>query len=125
VEETKMAGISVNPFMVPSFAGQSPLQPTTPWLNPYATQPLQQLQQLLQVVPQQLQQLQQLQYQQQHQLQQLQQILQVIPAQVAQLQYSIQPLQQSQQPFGSAGLSTLPLWSASPQAVGAQPGYLM
>jgi len=120
-----MAGVSVNPFMVPSFAGQSTLQPT-PWLNPYATQPLQQIQQLLQAVPQQLQQLQQLQYLQQQQLQQLQQIVQFIPAQIAQLQYSMQSTQPGpQQPFGAIGLSTLPLWSASPHAVGTQPGYLM
>ena len=115
-----MAGVSVNPFMVPSFAKQSTLQPT--WLSPYGPQPMQQIQQLLQLVPQQLQQVQQLQYLQQHQLQQLQQILQSIPAQI---QYVVQAQQAHQQPFGTAGLSNLPLWSASPQAAGTQPGYLM
>jgi hypothetical protein len=29
------------------------------------------------------------------------------------------------QPFGSPGLAALPLWSASPQAAGPQPSYLM
>ena len=119
-----MAGVS-NPFVVPSFANQSTLQPPA-WPSPYGPQPLQQIHQLVQLLPQQLQQVQQLQYLQQHQLQQLQQILQSIPAQLAQVQYVIQAAQQVQtQPFGTAGLSTLPLWSASPQAAGAQPGYLM
>jgi len=111
-----MAGVSVNPFMVPSFANQSTFQPTA-WPSPYGQQPLQQIHQLLQVLPQQLQQIQQLQYLQQHQLQQLQQILQSIPAQLAQVQYAMQS--------AGPGLSTLPLWSASPQAIGGQPGYLM
>jgi hypothetical protein len=107
-----------------AFAGQSVLQPTA-W-NPFATQPLQQqIQQLLQSVPQQLQQLQQLQYLQQHQLQQLQQTLQSIPVQLAHAQYVMQATQMQPQPFGSPGLSALPLWSASPQAAGAQAGYLM
>jgi len=94
------SGLSVNPFLVPQ-----------------ASQPLQQVQQLVQIVPQQLQQLWQLAIQQQHQLQQLQQVLQFIPAQLAQLQ-------QAQQQFGSTGISTLPLWSTSPQVLGPQ-GYLM
>lgn len=119
-----MAGVNVNPFTVPSFANQSTFQPPT-WLSPYGQQPLQQIHQLIQQLPQQLQQVQQLQYLQQHQLQQLQHILQSIPAQLAQIQYGMQAAPQLQQPFGAAGLSTLPLWSASPQAAGAQPGYLM
>ena len=120
-----MSGVNVNPFMVPSFANQSTFQQPA-WLSSYGQQPLQQIHQLVQQLPQQLQQVQQLQYLQQHQLQQLQQIVQAIPAQLAQVQHVMQAAQQvQQQPFGTAGLSALPLWSASPQAFGAQPGYLM
>ena len=119
-----MAGISINPFTTPSYTSQATLQPTN-WLSPYgAAHPLQQIQQVLQIVPQQLQQLLQLQSLQQQQLQQVAQVLQVLPAQLMQLQQLIQVAQHTQmQPFG--GLATLPLWSASPQGVGAQPSYLM
>ena len=109
------SGVNVNPFLMPQLAGQS-------------AQPLQQIQQVLQTIPYQLQQWQQLVSAQQYQLQQLQQVLQVIPAQLAQLQQIIhltQGPQQQQQPFASAGISTLPLWSTQPQTFGAQPTHLM
>ena len=118
-----MAGLSINPFTAPSYTSQASLQPTN-WLSPYGAHPLQQIQQVLQIVPQQLQQLLQLQSLQQQQLQQVAQVLQVLPTQLMQLQQLIQVAQHTQmQPFG--GLATLPLWSTSPQGVGAQPGYLM
>lgn len=98
------SGINANPWMLQ--------QPST--FGQYAAQPLQQIQQLLQSVPQQLQQLLYLGYVQQQQLQQLQQVLQLIPVQIAQLQH----------PFAS-GAPTVPLWSAAPQVIGGQPGYLM
>ena len=113
-----IGGVGVNPFMVPQLTGQM-IQPVTP--GQYAAQPLLQIQQLLQLVPQQLQQLQQLQYAQQYQLQQLHQLLQFIPAQLQQVAHLAQAAQQ--QPFASGGISTLPLWSASPQI--AQPNYVM
>jgi hypothetical protein len=52
-------------------------------------------------------------------------VLQFIPAQLAQLQQALQMSQQAQQQFGSTGISTLPLWSTSPQVLGPQAGYLM
>ena len=119
-------GLASNLFGMPQFGGQ----PLT-GLPFSQVQPIQQIAQLLQIVPQQLQQLQQLAYVQQQQLQQLQQFVQIIPAQLAQLQqliqYVPQQIQQMQQPLGQGFgglLGSSPL-GISPQAFGAQPGYLM
>jgi len=120
---------TVNPFIVPQFAGSSVFPQTLGTVhNPYATLPLQQIQQLLQFIPQQLQQLLQLHHLQQHQLQQLQQVLQFLPVQLAQLQQQLiqfGPQQQIQQPFGTAGLPLATPWAVAPQILGVPPSYVM
>ena len=122
------SGVTTNPLMVlgSQYAAQAQLPLASPGLGPHASLPLHQLLQVAQVVPQQLQQLLQLAYFQQHQLQQLQQVLQFIPAQLQQLiPFAPQQLQQTQQPFGTAGMPGMTPWGISPQFAGGQPGYVM
>ncbi|HJZ77744.1 MAG TPA: hypothetical protein VKE51_38715 [Vicinamibacterales bacterium] len=134
---SQSGAMGTNPFATTQPFGQSYGQ--SPFAQPpNPSQYVQQILQLIQTVPQQVQHLLHLEYLQQHQLQQLQQIVQLIPAQLAQLQQLIQSTPQQlqqfpqqlqqfqQQPFGQiAGPAGYTPWGVSPQAFGAQPGYVM